>query len=103
MSAQPQSSAPQERPNAGPGSPGSGRRAAQAATARNTVQLTLPLVGVVELPSTQELAFVGGVGLLAVVGVLDWPIATLLCAGHLLAGNRHYKMLRDFGEALEEA
>ncbi|MFP5346294.1 MAG: hypothetical protein ACLGIA_04625 [Actinomycetes bacterium] len=83
--------------------PGGGRRAAQKATDRNTVRVQVPVVGTIELPPTNELAFLGGVGLLAVVGALEWPIAGVLAAGHLLAASRRNKVLHDFGEALEEA
>ena len=56
-----------------------------------------------DLPSTEELAFIGGIGLLAAVGVLEWPIAATLAVGHLFASSRHNKVLRDFGSVLEEA
>ncbi len=94
MSAQPQSSAPPSGP---------GGRAVHTATARDKTCMTVPIVGMVEVPSNEELVFVGGVGVLAVAGVLDWPIATLLVVGHLLSSNRRLKILRDFGEVLEEA
>jgi len=83
--------------------PGHGRRAAQHATDRNSVRLTVPLIGTVDLPPTEELAYIGGVGVLAVAGVLEWPIAAVLAVGHLFANSRHNKTMRDFGEALEQA
>lgn len=83
--------------------PGDGRRAARHATDRNSVRLTVPLIGTVDLPPTEELAYIGGVGVLAVVGVLEWPIAAVLAVGRLFANSRHNKTMRDFGEALEQA
>ena len=50
--------------------PGQARQAAQRATARNSTRIIAPVLGAVDLPPTEELAFIGGIGLLAVVGVL---------------------------------
>ena len=76
--------------------------AAEQAVRRNTLHLQLPIVGELELPAAEEVAYIGGVTVLAVVGVLEWPVAVLLGIGHGLATARHNKMLRAFGEALEE-
>ncbi len=81
----------------------SGRRAAVRAGEKNSVRLELPCVGAVTLPSTDQLAFLGGVATLAAVGIIEWPVAALLGVGHLLAASRGNRVLRDFGEALEEA
>ena len=65
--------------------------------------MSLPLLGKVKLPATDELAFLGGVGVLAVVGAIEWPIAAVLVAGHTLACSHRNKVVREFGEALESA
>jgi hypothetical protein len=65
--------------------------------------VTLPVVGRVTLPSTEQLAFIGGVGALAVAGVIEWPVAVAVGVGHTLVQNRQSKLVHDFGEALEEA
>jgi hypothetical protein len=57
----------------------------------------------VALPPADQLAYLGGISTLVAVGILEWPIAALLGAGHLLAATRNSKILADFGEALEEA
>jgi len=77
--------------------------AAERAVHRNSTRVELPVIGVVHLPAKEELAFIGGVTALAAVGVLEWPVALLLGIGHTLATNRHNKVMREFGEALEEA
>jgi len=77
--------------------------AAERAVRRNSLHLQLPIVGELELPAAEEVAFIGGVTALAVVGVLEWPVAVLLSIGHGLATARHNKLLRAFGDALEEA
>jgi len=77
------------------------RAAAEHAARHNELRVSLPLLGPVTLPPTEELAFLAGVGLLAVVGAVEWPVAVLLGAGHALASRRGNKLLREFGEALE--
>jgi hypothetical protein len=79
------------------------RAAADQATRHNSTQVHLPMLGTVRLPATEELAFLGGVGVLAVVGAIEWPVAVVLAAGHTLATNRRNKVVQEFGEALEKA
>jgi hypothetical protein len=80
-----------------------GHRAARATTRRNSTTLSLPLVGSVQLPPPEQLAYLGGVTTLVALGIVEWPIAAVLGVGHLLAATRGNKVLADFGEALEEA
>lgn len=80
-----------------------GRRAADRVSERNRIHVALPMIGSVTVPSRDQLAFIGGMGLLATFGVLDWPVAAVIGAGHLLAANRRDRAIHDFGEALEEA
>ncbi|TQE34484.1 hypothetical protein Sipo8835_15395 [Streptomyces ipomoeae] len=76
--------------------------AAERAVARHTV--TLDVFGArLELPPPEQLAFLGGVGVLAALEILEWPVALVLAVGHQLAHSHHGKVLREFGEALEEA
>ena len=76
--------------------------AAEQAVARHSV--TLDLLGVrVELPPPDQLAFLAGVGVLAALQIIDWPVALVLGVGHQLAHSHHSRLLREFGEALEEA
>jgi hypothetical protein len=70
---------------------------------RNSLGLRLPIVGQVRIPAREDVAFVGGVALLAVVGMVEWPVALVLAIGHELATNRHNQLLHSFGEALEAA
>jgi hypothetical protein len=79
------------------------RAAAAKATRRNSTEVTVPLLGTVKLPAPDELAFLGGVGVLAVIGAIEWPVAVVLGAGHALAAGHRNKVLREFGEALEKA
>jgi hypothetical protein len=80
-----------------------GRRAAGTATHRNTLHVTMPVLGQITLPPANQLAFLGGLGALVALGVLEWPVGAVLGVGHLLAADHNHKILADFGEALEEA
>ncbi|HEY6797955.1 MAG TPA: hypothetical protein VI248_25040 [Kineosporiaceae bacterium] len=86
-----------------PHRPIKGQRAAHHATERNSLRITAPLIGTVKVPPTDELAFLGGMAALAALGVLEWPVAGALAAGHLLSASTRSKVLQDFGKALEEA
>ncbi len=71
---------------------------------RHTLRVTLPGdLGRLRLPEPQRLAFYGGLAALAVFGILEWPVAVVLGVGHLLADDHNHKLVRDLGEALEEA
>ncbi|MFI7408499.1 hypothetical protein ACIBU0_07505 [Streptomyces sp. NPDC049627] len=76
--------------------------AAEHAVARHSV--TLDVFGArVELLPPEQLAFLAGVGVLAALELIEWPVALVLGVGHQLAHSHHGRMLREFGEALEEA
>ncbi|MBV9024716.1 MAG: hypothetical protein JO362_13210 [Streptomycetaceae bacterium] len=57
----------------------------------------------VDLPPMDQLGFFAGLGVLAAVGLVEWPIAIAIAVGHELARSRHGRALREFGEAMEEA
>lgn len=81
---------------------GTASGAAEHAVTHNTV--TLDVLGTrVELLPPEQLAFLAGVGVLAAVEIIEWPVALVLAVGHQLAHSHHGRVLREFGEALEEA
>lgn len=63
----------------------------------------LPVLGRVHLPHPQQLAYFGALGVLAAAEIIEWPIALVLAAGHVLAENQHNKLAQELGEALEDA
>ncbi|OMC34033.1 hypothetical protein A5740_10295 [Mycobacterium sp. GA-1841] len=65
--------------------------------------VTLPVVGRVKVPHPEQLAYYGALGILAAVEIIDWPVALLLGAGHMLMQNEHSQTAREVGEALEGA
>jgi hypothetical protein len=79
------------------------RAAAAADQATHDLSLPLPVLGEVKLPSVQTIAFTAGLLTLAALEVIDWPVALLVGAGHLLSHVTQSSALREFGEALEEA
>jgi hypothetical protein len=70
---------------------------------RNGLSIRLPVVGQLRLPAKEDVVFLGGVTVLAVAGLVEWPVALILAIGHELAANRHNQLLHSFGEALEAA
>jgi hypothetical protein len=70
---------------------------------RHHLSFSLPVLGDVKLPPAQHLVWYGGVALLVALECVEWPIAVILATGKALADNHHSAMLREFGEALEEA
>jgi hypothetical protein len=76
--------------------------AADAAVARNAVVLDV-FGRRLELPPPEHLAFVAGLGVLAALEIIEWPVAVAITVGHKLAHSHHGRLLREFGDALEEA
>ncbi len=84
------------RPNA--------KRAAAVVLDKHSLRVALPNdLGAVRVPEPERLAFYGGLAAMALFGVVEWPAAIVLGIGHLLAEDHNHRLLRDFGEALEEA
>jgi hypothetical protein len=77
--------------------------AAEQAVRRDNVHLEMPIVGTLRLPAPDELAFIGGVAVLVMIGVVEWPVGLALGVGHALATSRRNQTVRAFGEALEAA
>ena len=67
-----------------------------------TFAVNLPLLGQTEIPRPEQLAYYGGLAALAALELIDWPVALVIAAGHLLAANHHNKLLEELGEAMEE-
>jgi hypothetical protein len=83
--------------------PGGAKKAAANAMAQNSIHLEVPGIVHIELPPAEQLAFLGGIATLVVLQIIEWPVAAVLAVGHVLVHNRHHALLRDFGEALDEA
>jgi hypothetical protein len=80
-----------------------GTRAAEKACQENSIRVDVPVLGTITLPPAEQLAFVGGIGLLTALEIIEWPVGVALTAGHLLASVSNNKVVQDFGRALEAA
>ena len=56
----------------------------------------------VQTPPVEHLAFYVGVGALAAAEIIEWPVALLLTAGHVLIGLTNRPALKELGEAFGE-
>jgi hypothetical protein len=63
----------------------------------------LPIVGRVRVPRPDQLAYYGGLAVLAAIEIIDWPVALIIATGHALANNHHNRVAEELGEAIEEA
>src|SRR5689334_18112617 len=80
-----------------------GHGAVLRAIEKDTVEVAVPALGSLRLPPPQALAWLAGLAVLAVLEIVEWPVAVAVGAGHVLAQQNHVQLLRDFGQALEEA
>ncbi len=64
--------------------------------------VNLPIVGKVDVPRPEQIAYYGGLAALAALEIIDWPVAVVIVAGHVLASNHRSKILEELGEAMEE-
>jgi hypothetical protein len=78
------------------------REAVQKIREGETFFVDLPVLGRTEIPRPEQLAYYGGLAVLAAFELLDWPVALVIAAGHLMASNHHNRILEELGEAMEE-
>jgi len=96
--------APPTPPLARPPAPQGGTRrdAAQAAVRHNSIEVHVPVLGRLDLPPPDHLAWYAAVGALAVLEVIEWPVAAVLCLGKALSDTHRNKAIEEFGQALDE-
>ncbi|WP_343710176.1 hypothetical protein [Mycobacterium sp.] len=78
------------------------RDAVEHVRAGQSFAVNLPVVGQLQVPPPEQLAYYGGLAALAVFELIDWPVALVIAAGHILASNHHNRLLAELGEAIEE-
>lgn len=79
------------------------RNAATRAVAGRGTGVDLPGIGHLDLPPKGSLAYYGAIALMAGLGLLEWPVAAAVAAGHFLAQQHGNRVLEDFGQGLEDA
>jgi hypothetical protein len=57
----------------------------------------------IETPPVEHIFFYLGIGALAAAEIVEWPLALLLMAGHVLIDATNRPGLHELGEALDEA
>ncbi|RLP95874.1 hypothetical protein EAD98_12325 [Micromonospora sp. CV4] len=66
-------------------------------------RVEVPMLGEVAVPPPDRLAYYAGLGVLAALQVIEWPLALVITAGHLLSDQHFSGLVRGVGEALENA
>ena len=79
-----------------------GQRVAEQVSERTDFHVTLPSLGRINLGPPDQLAYFAGIATLTALEMIEWPVAAILAAGHLLAEQRRSNTLHAFGEALEQ-
>ncbi|GAA5006301.1 hypothetical protein [Actinopolymorpha pittospori] len=69
---------------------------------RRRLHLTLPLVGSISLPPPERLGWYAGLVAMGALGIVDWPVVVVISVGHLMTEDQHSRLVRDFGDALEQ-
>lgn len=66
-------------------------------------RVDMPMVGEVAVPPPDKLAYYAGLGVLAALQVIEWPLALVITAGHVLADQHMSRLVKGLGEALQSA
>ncbi|GAA2216770.1 hypothetical protein ACFY2R_10540 [Micromonospora olivasterospora] len=66
-------------------------------------RVEVPVLGEVAVPPPDKVAYYAGLGVLAAVGVIEWPMALVITAGHLLADQHLSGLAKGLGQALQSA
>lgn len=78
-------------------------RTSAAAVRGYAREVRLPIVGMMVVPPPDKLAYYAGVGVLAALQIIEWPLALVVTVGHVLADQHLSGLARGVGEALQEA
>ena len=80
-----------------------GQRAAERVRKRHDLCINVPGLGTIDLGPPDQLAYLAGIATLVALEIIEWPLACIIAAGHVLADQRRNATLHAFGEALEQA
>ncbi|MFE9689859.1 hypothetical protein [Micromonospora sp. NPDC005806] len=64
-------------------------------------RVEIPMLGEVAVPPPDKIAYYAGLGVLAALQIIEWPMALVITAGHLLADQHMSGLVKGIGEALE--
>ena len=66
--------------------------------------VTIPVIGwTVALPGPNSIPWIAGLGIVAALEIIDWPVAMLLAVGHTVMTNSKNQQLRELAEGIESA
>jgi hypothetical protein len=51
----------------------------------------------------EHAAYFGALGVLAALEVIEWPLATVLIVGHVVADRAHRRVFREIASGFDEA
>ncbi|MFI7430378.1 hypothetical protein ACIBPB_25580 [Micromonospora sp. NPDC049836] len=66
-------------------------------------RVRIPKVGEVAVPPPDRIAYYAGLGLLATLQIIEWPLALAITAGHFLSDQHFSVLVKGVGEAFESA
>ncbi|MFK3982620.1 hypothetical protein ACI2K4_19865 [Micromonospora sp. NPDC050397] len=66
-------------------------------------RVRVPGVGMIAVPPPDKIAYYAGLGLLAALQIIEWPLAVVITAGHLIADQHFSGLAKGLGEALQQA
>lgn len=66
-------------------------------------RVRIPRVGELAVPPPDRIAYYAGLGVLAALQVIEWPLALVITAGHMLSDQHFSGLVKGVGEALESA
>ncbi|HTM84749.1 MAG TPA: hypothetical protein VL179_07575 [Mycobacterium sp.] len=79
------------------------REAVEHIRAGQNFALNLPVVGEVTIPPPEQLAYYGGLAVLTAFDLIEWPVALVIAAGHVMANNQRSRIIEELGKAIEDA
>lgn len=66
--------------------------------------MRIPLINLdLNAPTRGSLAWYGGVGTMAAAGLIEWPLAAIVAAGHLIAENSPSHSVAGAADGAESA
>lgn len=68
---------------------------------RNRPSVQLPGLGRLILPDKQGLVWYAGIGMMAAVEMIEWPIAALVAGTHFIENHTHNRDLQQLADGIE--
>jgi hypothetical protein len=66
-------------------------------------RIRVPGLGEFAVPPADKIAYYAGLGLLAALQIIEWPLALAITAGHFIADQHFSGLSKGLGEAMQQA